>query len=42
MKKVAMNPVRVGQSHDGQLEVLSGLEVGDEIVTDVVSYLAEK
>lgn len=41
-EKVAMNPVRVGQLHNGQLEVLSGLEVGDEIVTDVVSFLAEK
>ncbi|MGR5094412.1 efflux RND transporter periplasmic adaptor subunit [Vibrio maritimus] len=41
-EKVAMNPVRVGQSDNGQLEVFSGLEVGDEIVTDVVSYLAEK
>ncbi|GAL32379.1 membrane-fusion protein [Vibrio maritimus] len=41
-EKITMNPVRVGQSHNGQLEILSGLEVGDEIVTDVVSFLAEK
>ncbi len=41
-EKVSMNPVRVGQQHGDQLEVLSGLEVGDEIVSDVVSYLAEK
>jgi RND family efflux transporter MFP subunit len=41
-EKVVMNPVRVGQSNSDQLEVLSGLEVGDAIVTDVVSFLAEK
>ncbi|MCL9776308.1 efflux RND transporter periplasmic adaptor subunit [Vibrio methylphosphonaticus] len=40
--KVTMNPIRVGQQHNDQLQVLSGLEVGDEIISDAVAYLAEK
>ena len=41
-EQVTMNPIRVGQEHSDQLEVLSGLEAGDEIISDVVSYLTEK
>lgn len=40
--KVEMNPIRVGLAYDSKLEVLSGLEVGDEIVSDVVAFLAQK
>ncbi|MCG9788788.1 efflux RND transporter periplasmic adaptor subunit [Vibrio mediterranei] len=41
-QKVIMNPIRIGQQHGEMLEVISGLEVGDIIVSDAVSYLADK
>ncbi|MCJ2377181.1 efflux RND transporter periplasmic adaptor subunit [Vibrio sp. ZSDZ34] len=37
-----MNPIRVGETHGAQIEVLSGLEPGDEILTNALTYTAAK
>ncbi|PTC03097.1 efflux RND transporter periplasmic adaptor subunit [Vibrio mediterranei] len=40
--EVSMNPIRAGYDNGKEVEVLSGLENGDEIVSGVVNYLRDK